>query len=52
MWMTNTVVLRKMILIAVSVCVCVDRAGEPAHVSRGVPAAVPQTGCAGVGGAF
>lgn len=32
--------------------VCVDRAGEPAVVSGGVPAAVPQTGSAGVGGAF
>ena len=46
--------LRKMILIAacVSVCMHVDWAGEPAHIPCGVPAAVPQTGCAGVGGTF
>lgn len=36
------------------VCVSVykDRAGEPALIFGGVPAAVPQAGCAGAGGAF
>lgn len=36
----------------VCVCVCVDRASEPALLPGGVPAAVPQTGGAGAGGAF
>lgn len=40
------------VILYVCVCVCVDRAGEPALIVGGVPAAVPQTGCAGAGGAF
>lgn len=36
----------------ICVCMCIDRAGEPAVISGGVPGAVPQTGCAGSGGAF
>lgn len=38
-------------MVCVCVCACADRAGEPAVVSGGLPAAVPQTGRAGPGGA-
>lgn len=34
------------------ICVCVDRASEPAVFFGGVSAAVPQRGCAGSGGAL